>query len=278
MIFFKLNGLGNDFVITDDRENKYTENLDEMARKLCHRRTGIGADGLVFVRNSETCDVRMQIFNSDGSEGKMAGNSIRCVGKYLYDNGFASKKHISIETASGIKQLQLFLYGGSVRSVTVDMGKVSLRSKDIPVLLGSETVIDKSVQIAGRDYRISCVSVGNPHCVVFCERLDNIDIEEIGPKFENAEIFPERINTEFVRVVDNRTLRMRVWERGNGETPACGTGACAAVVAAVENGYCLKNEDITVRVNGGELTVRYTDETVFLTGNAVKVFEGFIEY
>lgn len=277
MKFVKMHGSGDDYIFVDN----YHETItcpESLSITLTDRHTGIGGDGLVLIERSSVADFKMRIFNSDGSEGKMAGNSIRCVGKYLYDNGFASKKHISIETASGIKQLQLFLYGGSVRSVTVDMGKVSLRSKDIPVLLGSETVIDKSVQIAGRDYRISCVSVGNPHCVVFCERLDNIDIEEIGPKFENAEIFPERINTEFVRVVDNITLRMRVWERGNGETPACGTGACAAVVAAVENGYCLKNEDITVRVNGGELTVRYTDETVFLTGNAVKVFEGFIEY
>ena len=165
-----------------------------------------------------------------------------------------------------------------MRTVTVNMGKASLDSKLIPVSVGSETVIDTPVNIADVKYNITCVSVGNSHCVVFCDRIDNIDIEKIGPKFENAPIFPERINTEFVRIVDDRTLRMRVWERGNGETPACGTGACAAVVAAVESGHCLKGEDITVRVNGGELTVKYTDDAVYLTGNASLVYEGVIEY
>ena len=185
---------------------------------------------------------------------------------------------MTIETASGIKHLSVYLYGGKVRSVSVDMGTVSLRPCDIPTVLDGESVIGRTVKIGGGEFDITCVSVGNPHCVVFCDRIDNIDLPKIGPLFENSELFPERINTEFVRVVDDRTIRMRVWERGNGETPACGTGACAAVAAAVENGHCLKGEDITVRVNGGELTVRYTDEAIFLTGNATEVYEGYIEY
>lgn len=275
--FIKMHGSGDDYIFFDNRSGEITC-PESLSITLTDRHFGIGGDGIVLIENSSIADYKMRIFNSDGSEGKMAGNSIRCVGKYLYDNGLIQKKQFTIETASGIKELRVYLYGGKVRTVTVNVGKASLDSKLIPVSVGSETVIDTPVNIADGKYNITCVSVGNPHCVVFCDRIDNIDIEKIGPKFENAPIFPERINTEFVRIVDDRTLRMRVWERGNGETPACGTGACAAVVAAVESGHCLKGEDITVRVNGGELTVKYTDEAVYLTGNASLVYEGVIEY
>ena len=277
MNFVKMHGSGDDYIFFDNMNGEITC-PESLSITLTHRNMGIGGDGLVLIERSTIADAKMRIFNSDGSEGKMAGNSIRCVGKYLYDNGIVTKKKMSIETASGVKQLSVYLYGGKVRSVCVDMGKAVFAPDAIPVSIKGDRVINHPVEIGGAEYNITCVSVGNPHCVVFCDRLDNIDIESVGPKFENAEIFPERINTEFVRIVDDRTIRMRVWERGNGETPACGTGACAAVVAAVENGYCRKDTDITVRVNGGELIVRYTDEGISLTGNAIKVFEGTIEY
>lgn len=277
MKFVKMHGTGDDYIFFDNMNGVITC-PESLSITLTDRHYGIGGDGLVLIERSNIADAKMRIFNSDGSEGKMAGNSIRCVGKYLYDNGIVPKKNMTIETASGIKQLSVYLYGGKVRSVCVNMGRAILTPSEIPVIAEGDRVVCSPARIDNAVYKITCVSVGNPHCVVFCDRLDNIEIEKIGPKFENAEIFPERINTEFVRIVDDRTIRMRVWERGNGETPACGTGACAAVVAAVENGYCLKNEDITVRVNGGELTVKYTDDSVFLTGNAISVFEGTIEY
>ncbi|MBQ6938052.1 MAG: diaminopimelate epimerase, partial [Clostridia bacterium] len=221
---------------------------------------------------------KMRIFNTDGSEGRMAGNAIRCVGKYLWDNGYVTHRHITIETASGVRKLTLHLFDHKVTSVTVQMGKAEFNPALIPVDMPGDKVINEKVTIGGKKYDISCVSIGNPHCVVICDNVYNIDVETIGPRFENAPIFPERINTEFVKIIDKRTIRMRVWERGNGETPACGTGACAAAVAAVENGYCDKDTDISVRVEGGELIVRYTDEGVFLTGDAEKVFEGIYEY
>jgi len=218
----------------------------------------------------------MRIFNKDGSEGKMAGNSIRCVAKYLYDNNIVKKTDMRIETASGIKNLKLFTINDKVSSVTVEMGKAELDKDKIPVICDTPTVIDKPVIIDDKEYNITCVSIGNPHCVVFTDRVDSVDVENIGPKFENAPIFPERINTEFIRVVNKNTIKMRVWERGNGETLACGTGACAAVVAAVENGFCEKNTDITVNLRGGDLIVNYSDEGITLTGNAVLICEGTV--
>ncbi len=275
--FIKMHGTGDDYIFFDNRDNKITC-PESLSITLTDRHFGIGGDGLVLIEHSDIADAKMRIFNSDGSEGEMAGNSIRCVGKYLYDNSIVTKKNMTIETASGIKELTVYLYGGKVRSVSVNMGKASLVPSDIPTTLKGGCIINQTINIDAKDYNITCVSVGNPHCVIFCNRIDNIDIQSIGPKFENANIFPERINTEFVRVVDDHTLRMRVWERGNGETPACGTGACAAVIAAVENGFCSKGEDVIVRVNGGELTVKYTDDAITLTGNAISVYEGYIEY
>ena len=208
----------------------------------------------------------------------MAGNCIRCTAKYLYDNGFVSSDEISVETASGIKKLKVYTSGGKVTLVSVNMGKADFSAKALPSDIDADEIVDYPVKIAGQHYNITCVNVGNPHCVVFCDNVETADVEAIGPQFENSEMFPERINTEFVRVVNSNMLKMRVWERGNGETPACGTGACAAAAAAVEAGFCDKNTDISVRVDGGELTVRYTDDAVYLTGNAVKVFEGVLEY
>ncbi len=275
--FVKMQGTGNDYIYFENFEGRITC-PESLSITVCDRNYGIGGDGIVLIENSDIADARMRIFNKDGSEGKMAGNSIRCVGKYLYDNSYAKKEIITIETASGIKSLKLYIFGGQVRSACVDMGRAELNPSRIPVELEGDSVIDRAVNIGGRDFRITCVSVGNPHCVVFCDRVDSVDIERVGPQFENNRLFPERVNTEFIRVVNKRTLKMRVWERGNGETNACGTGACAAVVAAVENGYCKKGEDITVKLRGGDLIVNYTDEAITLTGNADLICEGSIVY
>ena len=206
----------------------------------------------------------------------MCGNGIRCVGKYLYDWGIVKKRHLTIETLSGIRKLTLHLYDGKAERVTVDMGKAELRPRMIPVLLDGDKAIDRKVTIDGVEYGITCVSMGNPHCVVFVNTSpDTIPLDKIGPKFEHNELFPERVNTEFIEVVDSQTLNMRVWERGSGETWACGTGACAAAVAAVENGFCKRGTDITVRLKGGDLIIRYEENgTVRMTGDAQVAFEG----
>ena len=271
--FIKMEGTGDDYIFINnfDGSIKFPEAL---AIVFSDRHRGIGADGLVLIEKSEVADAKMRIFNTDGSEGRMAGNSIRCVGKYLWDNGYVSHRHITVETASGVRKLTLHLFDKKVTSVTVQMGNAEFSPVAIPVDMPGDKVVNETVTIGGKKYDITCLSVGNPHCVVICDNVYNIDVPTIGPRFENAPIFPERINTEFVKIIDKRTIRMRVWERGNGETPACGTGAVAAAIAAVENGYCEKDTDISVRVEGGELIVRYTDEGVFLTGDAEKVFEG----
>ena len=224
--------------------------------------------------------MQMKMYNLDGSEGKMCGNGIRCVGKFLYDHGMVDineKDEITIETLSGIKKLKAYTSGGKVNRLRVDMGKAILDPKEIPVVLDGDKVVDRPVEIAGKNYNITCVSMGNPHCVVFMDDIDNLDIETVGPEFENDKLFPERVNTEFVTVLDDHTIKMRVWERGSGETWACGTGACAVAVAACENGFCKKGEDIKIKLKGGDLIINYTDETVYMTGNAEKVFEGEVE-
>jgi len=218
------------------------------------------------------------MFNADGSEGRMAGNVMRSVAKYLHDRGIVPKMEISIETVSGVKQVLLYAFGGVVRSARVSMGAARLAPKEIPVLLDGERVIDRRVRIADGEYNISCVNMGNPHCVVFVDRVDDVDVERIGPMFENDPLFPERVNTEFVRVVNRNTLKMRVWERGSGETMACGTGACAAVVAAIERGLCDRDADITVKVRGGELIVSCIGEEIYLTGETETVYSGVVEY
>lgn len=207
----------------------------------------------------------------------MCGNAIRCVAKYLYDHGIVNKLRMTIETLSGIKTIQLHKINGEVKEATVDMGPAELRPPLIPVKLSGDKVVGRPVMIAGKEYAVTCVSMGNPHCVVFGDNPDGIELEKVGPQFEFHDLFPERVNTEFIQVIDRHTLKMRVWERGSGETWACGTGACAAAVAAVENGYCPKNEEITVKLKGGNLTIRYTDDTVYLTGGAETVYEGMVE-
>ena len=232
---------------------------------------------MVLIMRSEYADAKMRMFNLDGSEGRMCGNAIRCVAKYLYDNGIVKKLNMQIETLSGIKSLWLSTKNAKVSSVKVDMGNAELRPEKIPVNLTGESVIAKPLVIGGGEYSVTCVSMGNPHAVVFCGKVDNLELHGIGPLFENAPLFPERINTEFVEIVGKNQLKMRVWERGSGETRACGTGACAAAVAAVLNGYCDKETDIKINLPGGELIVQYTEEAVYMTGNCEKVFEGMVE-
>ena len=251
---------------------------ESLCVSLCERHYGVGGYGIVLIENSTVADASMRIFNRDGSEGMMAGNAIRCVAKYLYDNDIVKKENMTIETASGVRQLDLYTRNGLVSSVCVHMGKADLRAASLPTTLPGEKIVDYPVTIGEEEYRITCASIGNPHCVVFCDRVDGVDIETVGPLFEHAEYFPERINTEFIRVVNGSTVKMRVYERGNGETWACGTGACAAVIAAVENGKLSKGRDITVKVRGGDLIVNYTDEEVTLTGDAILVYEGTLEY
>ncbi|HNX14467.1 MAG TPA: carbamoyl-phosphate synthase large subunit [Oscillospiraceae bacterium] len=275
--FMKMQGTGDDYIFIDNFDGHITC-PESLCIELCDRHYGVGGDGLVLIEKSKIADAKMRIFNRDGSEGRMAGNSIRSVGKYLYDNGFIGRDTAKIETASGIRNLKLYVRNNKVTYAGVEMGKADLTAKKIPTTIKAEKVIDYPVEIGGKDYRITCVNVGNPHCVVFCDRVDGIDIETVGPQFENAPIFPERVNTEFIRVVNKSTIKMRVYERGNGETMACGTGACAAVVAAVENGFCAKGEDITVKLRGGDLTVNYTDEGITLTGDTKLVYIGVAEY
>lgn len=275
--FDKMEGTGDDYIFIENFKNEITC-PESLALKMCNRHYGVGGDGLVLIEKSEIADAKMRIFNRDGSEGMMAGNSIRSVGKYLYDNGYVHSDEITIETASGLKHLKLYTRDGRVNYVTVDMGKASLDASTLPTTFEEKQVINKPVEIAGETYNITCCSIGNPHCVVFCDRVDPLNLQEIGPKFENAKYFPNRVNTEFVRVVNSTTLKVRVYERGNGETLACGTGACGAVIAAVANGYCPKGEDITVKLPGGDLIVNYTDEKVTLSGNTVRVYTGMYQY
>lgn len=274
--FTKMHGCGNDYIYFDCMENEI-ENPEGLSVRLSDRHTGIGGDGVILICSSKVADARMRMYNLDGSEGRMCGNGIRCIAKFLYDNRIVTKKNFDIETLSGIKNVTVHTSRGEATSVTVNMGKAILNPKEIPVALSGEKVVNKEVEIDGEKYNITCVSMGNPHCIVFVRSTDNLDLEKLGPKFENSELFPERVNTEFVQVVDNSTLKMRVWERGSGETWACGTGACAAAVAAVENGICEKGKDITVKLVGGDLVINYTDESVFMTGEAVKVYDGEIE-
>lgn len=273
--FTKMHGCGNDYIYFNCFEMP-VENPEELAVCISDRHFGVGGDGIVLICPSDKADAKMRMFNIDGSEGKMCGNAIRCVGKYLYDNGIKRCNPLKIDTLSGIKTLNLNIGADSkVDSVRVDMGKAILKPEEIPVKLDGETVVARPVTIDGKEYKITCVSMGNPHCVVFTDTdVSELPLEEIGPKFEFDPLFPERVNTEFINVVDKNTLKMRVWERGSGETLACGTGACASAVAACLNGFCEKNTDVTVRLVGGELVIRYTDEAVTMTGPATVAFTG----
>lgn len=274
--FTKMQSCGNDYIYINcmDQEINSPESLSVY---LSDRHYGVGSDGIVLILPSDKADARMRMFNLDGSEGRMCGNAIRCIAKYLYDNNIVNKTDMTIDTLAGIKKLKLYTKNGLVSSVRVDMGKAELRPGQIPVKLDGESVIARKVNIGGEEYAITCVSMGNPHCVVFCENVDKLDLLKLGPMFEYHPLFPDRVNTEFVEVLGHNHLKMRVWERGSGETMACGTGACASAVAAVLNGYGSKDSDILVELKGGELVIRYTDETVFMTGDCIKVYDGEVE-
>lgn len=275
--FSKMQGCGNDYIFFNNFNQEITS-PESLCVSVCDRHFNVGGYGIVLIEKSNIADAKMRIFNRDGSEAKMAGNGIRCVAKYLYDNDIVVKDVMSIETASGVRILKVYTRNGKVSSVTVNMGRANMHASALPTTLDVDPIINYPVEIGGQTYNITCTSIGNPHCVVFCDRVDDVDIETVGPQFERAAIFPDRINTEFIRVVNSTTIKMRVYERGNGETWACGTGACAAVIAAVENGFVKKGHDITVKVIGGDLIVNYTDDAVTLTGDAVLVYEGQLEY
>lgn len=273
MKFTKMQGCGNDYVYVDCTK-ALIDHIPETAVKVSDRHFGIGSDGLILIRPSEVADFFMDMYNNDGSRGKMCGNGIRCVGKYVYDHGLTGKKQLTIETLSGIKKLDLSIEDGKVTYVTVDMGSPELTPSSIPVISDKARVINEPITVNGQEYRITCISMGNPHAVVFVEDTKDLPLEEIGPYFEHHEIFPDRVNTEFVHITSRNKIEMRVWERGSGETLACGTGACASVMACILNGYT--DNEVTVSLLGGDLNIRYDEQTntIFMTGPAVTVFEG----
>ena len=275
--FAKMQATGDDYIYVENFDGHITC-PESLCIPLCSRHRGIGGYGIVLIEHSDVADAKMRVFNRDGSAGGMGGNAIRCVAKYLYDNGIVPRDDLTIEAGGLVHRLHLYTRFGTVGLVTVDMGKPAFEPANVPVTLPGNRVIDRPVTIAGGEYRITCLSMGNPHCVVFADRVDEVDVAHLGPQFEHADIFPARTNTEFIRVVNRTTIKMRVWERGNGETRACGTGACAAVVAATENGLCPKGEPITVKVSGGDLIVTYDDDGVRLTGNAELAFTGVTTY
>ena len=274
--FYKMQGIGNDYIYFDCMKEPLN-NPEELAVRLSDRHFGIGGDGIILLCPSDIVDCRMRMFNLDGSEGKMCGNGIRCVGKLAHDLGYVKGDSVKIETLSGVKTLALNKGAdGKVRSARVDMGAPVLRGESIPSTYSGETVVNVPIEVDGKTFGATLVSMGNPHCVVFADP-DTVGLEHFGPLFERHPAFPERINTEFVRVIDKNRLKMRVWERGSGETLACGTGACASAVAAVLNGCCQKNSEISVFLLGGELRITYTDSTVYMEGPAELVFTGEIE-
>lgn len=276
MKFTKMHGIGNDYVYINCLEETVV-NPSELAVKISDRHFGIGSDGLILIRPSEIADFEMEMYNADGSRGEMCGNGIRCVGKYVYDRGLTDQTHITVETLGGIKQLELLTENKKAVQIRVDMGRPEFAAEKIPVRAEQKEVINAPLIVNGREYPVTCVSMGNPHCVVFLEEdVRNLNLPEIGPHFENHEKFPQRINTEFINVLDQRTLRMRVWERGSGETLACGTGACAAAAAAIVNGYT--DTEVTVRLLGGDLKIQWDGKsgTVYMTGPAAFVFDGEI--
>ena len=275
--FTKMQDSGNDYIFIENFDSEISC-PESLCVALCRQHVGIGADGIVLMEHSPVADVRMRSFNRDGSEGRMAGNNLRCVAKYLYDKGYIRTETMSVEAAGGVRRLKVFCRDGKVSSVTVDMGKAEFDAEKVPVVTENGSLIDSPVEIAGKTWNVTCLSVGNPHCVTFVQNPDVLDLETLGPQFEYNPMFPERVNAEFVRVVNRTTLRMRVWERGSGETLACGTGACAAAAAAVENGLCDADSDILVTLPGGDLTVRLSGGEVFLTGGAETVFTGSFEY
>ena len=277
MKFTKMEGCGNDYVYIDGaKEIIAPEEKPDFVRRVSDRHFGIGSDGVIFINPSTEADFEMEMYNADGTRAEMCGNGVRCVAKFVYDKGLTDKCDISVISCGKIKYLKLFLKDGKVDRVKVNMGAPELVAERIPVICEKEQVVDEPIMVLGKEYKMTCVSVGNPHAVVFMDDVEHLKIEEIGPHFENHERFPKRINTEFVKILDRQTVQMRVWERGTGETLACGTGCCATVVACVLNG--LTDETVTVKLLGGEIKITWDREAnlVYMTGPATTVFEGEI--
>ena len=273
MKFTKMQGLGNDYVYVNGFEERI-ENPSEMAVKVSNRNFGVGSDGLILINPSEKADFEMEMYNADGSRGEMCGNGIRCVAKYVYEYGLTDKTHISVETLGGIKYLDLTVEDGKVLLVRVDMGSPILTPAQIPVIADEAEAVAVPILVDETEYQMTCVSMGNPHAVVFMDDIEHLEIEKIGPKFEHHERFPNRVNTEFVKVLDRQTASMRVWERGSGETLACGTGACAVAVACILGGYT--ENKVTVKLLGGDLLIEWYREQnkIYMTGPAAVVFDG----
>ena len=277
LTFSKMHGIGNDYIYINCFQETVTD-PEKLSIFMSNVRFGVGSDGLVLILPSEVADFRMRIFNA---EAMMCGNATRCVGKYVYEHGMTDKTEVSLETNSGIKYLTLYVDEATnkVDAVKVDMGKAILKPAEIPVADDGDRFIAKPVVVDGVSYDMTCVSMGNPHAVVFLPEIDSLDLEKMGPSFEHHPLFPNRVNTEFIRVIDDHTLQMRVWERGSGETFACGTGACAAAVASVLNGYCKREQEILIHLRGGDLRIIYhNDESVTMIGPATFIFEGKMEY
>ncbi len=275
MKFTKMQGCGNDYVYVDCTK-ELISNIPETARKVSNRNYGIGSDGLILIRNSDKADFMMEMYNQDGSRGMMCGNGIRCLGKYVYDHGLTDKTNLKIETLSGIKELELFVEDGKVSTVKVNMGAPILETSLIPAIFDKDKIINEPIVVGGDVYNVTCISMGNPHAVIYVDETETFPVAQIGPLFENHKMFPERVNTEFIQVLNSKHIKMRVWERGSGETLACGTGACASVVASVLNGHT--ENEVTVSLLGGDLLINYNqdNDTVYMTGPAVEVFNGEI--
>ena len=287
MKFTKMHGCGNDYIYVDGSKEKVREkDKPELVRRLSDRHFGIGGDGVIFINPSEEADFEMEMYNMDGTRAEMCGNGIRCVAKFVYDKGLTDKTSISIVSCGKVKHLELSVEDGKVSAIKVNMGQPILKAEEIPVTIENNdgfmikddgAVISAPIEVGGQNYKMTCVSMGNPHAVVFVDDVSSLELEKIGPLFENHACFPRRINTEFVKVLDRENIEMRVWERGTGETLACGTGACASVVAGVLNG--LTQEQVTVKLLGGNLQIRWDreEDLVYMTGPAATVFEGEIE-
>ena len=273
MKFTKMHGCGNDYIYIDCTE-EFVENEEKAAIILSDRHFGIGGDGIILIKKGTKADFEMVMYNADGSRGAMCGNGIRCVAKYCYDHKLTDKTTFTIESMGAVKYIDVNVENGEVKSAKVDMGKPSLKASDIPVNVRNDKAIDEPIKILDREFKMTCVSMGNPHAVVYVDDVDNLPIEEIGPKFESHERFPRRVNTEFVKVLDRHTAQMRVWERGSAETLACGTGACAVAVSCILNG--LTEDEVTVKLLGGDLEIQWDQEknTVYMTGPATFVFDG----
>ena len=276
MKFTKMHGIGNDYVYVNCFEET-VENPSETAKFVSDRHFGIGSDGLILIKPSQVADCEMDMYNADGSQGAMCGNGVRCVAKFVYDAGIAKKDRISVATKSGIKYVEVFAENGKAVSVRVNMGAPILRAEEVPMVCEKDTAVAYPLEVDGSVWNVTAVSMGNPHAVVYIDDVDGLEIEKIGPAFEHHPAFPDRVNTEFVRVIDRHTVQMRVWERGSGETLACGTGACAVAVSSILNGF-VEDGEVTVKLLGGDLRIEWDrqENTVYMTGPATTVFEGEI--